>query len=149
MRAVFQRVKEASVSVGSKEVASIGAGGLVFLGVGKDDTDRDVSYMADKIAGLRVFPDDDGKMNLSLIDISGEVLVVPQFTLYGDVRKGKRPGFDAAALPEKGEDFYMKVVDAISDMGLTAKTGAFGEHMEVHLINDGPVTILISSSKEF
>ena len=149
MRAVFQRVKEASVFVGSCEIASIGVGGLVFLGVGKNDTDKDIFYMAEKIAGLRVFPDDQGRMNLSLVDISGEVLVVPQFTLYGDVKKGKRPGFDAAALPEKGEEFYMKVVNAIRSMGLTVKTGVFGEHMEVRLTNDGPVTILISSSKEF
>ena len=149
MRAVFQRVKEASVFVGSCEIASIGIGSLVFLGVGKNDTDKDIFYMAEKIAGLRVFPDDQGRMNLSLVDISGEVLVVPQFTLYGDVKKGKRPGFDAAALPEKGEEFYMKVVNAIRSMGLTVKTGVFGEHMEVRLTNDGPVTILISSSKEF
>ncbi|HHY68990.1 MAG TPA: D-aminoacyl-tRNA deacylase [Bacillota bacterium] len=149
MRAVFQRVKEAKVFVGSDEIASIGTGGLVLLGVGKEDTDSDVAYMADKIAGLRVFADYEGKMNLSLLDISGEVLVVPQFTLYGDVKKGKRPGFDGAAPPEKGEELYMKVVQSMRDMGLTVKTGAFGEHMMVSLVNDGPVTILISSSKEF
>jgi len=149
VRAVFQRVKEAKVFVGSDEIASIGTGGLVLLGVGKEDTDSDVAYMADKIAGLRVFADYEGKMNLSLLDISGEVLVVPQFTLYGDVKKGKRPGFDGAAPPEKGEELYMKVVQSMRDMGLTVKTGAFGEHMMVSLVNDGPVTILISSSKEF
>ena len=149
MRAVFQRVKEAKVFVGSDEIASIGTGGLVLLGVGKEDTDSDLAYMADKIAGLRVFADYEGKMNLSLLDISGEVLVVPQFTLYGDVKKGKRPGFDGAAPPEKGEELYMKVVQSMRDMGLTVKTGAFGEHMMVSLVNDGPVTILISSSKEF
>jgi len=142
-------VKEAKVFVGSDEIASIGTGGLVLLGVGKEDTDSDVAYMADKIAGLRVFADYEGKMNLSLLDISGEVLVVPQFTLYGDVKKGKRPGFDGAAPPEKGEELYMKVVQSMRDMGLTVKTGAFGEHMMVSLVNDGPVTILISSSKEF
>ena len=149
MRAVFQRVKEAKVFVGSDEIASIGTGGLVLLGVGKEDTDSDVAYMAEKRDGIRVFADYEGKMNLSLLDISGEVLVVPQFTLYGDVKKGKRPGFDGAAPPEKGEELYMKVVQSMRDMGLTVKTGAFGEHMMVSLVNDGPVTILISSSKEF
>ncbi len=149
MRAVFQRVKQAKVLVGQEEVASIGPGALVLLGVGKDDTEKDVTYMAGKIAGLRVFSDDAGKMNLSLVDVSGEFLVVSQFTLYGDVKKGKRPGFDGAAPPDKGNDLYMKVVDNLRSMGLRVGTGIFGEHMEVSLVNDGPVTILISSHKEF
>lgn len=149
MRAVFQRVKSASVLVGEEEVSSIGPGALVLLGVGKGDTEKDVSYMAGKIAGLRVFSDDAGKMNLSLTDISGEVLVVSQFTLYGDVKKGKRPGFGQAAPPDKGERLYLKVVETLQDMGLPVKTGVFGANMQVELVNDGPVTILISSRKEF
>ncbi len=149
MRAVFQRVKQAKVLAGQKEAASIGPGALVLLGVGKDDTEQDVAYMAGKIAGLRVFSDGAGKMNLSLVDVSGEVLVVSQFTLYGDVKKGKRPGFDGAALPDKANDLYMKVVGELRSMGLHVGTGIFGEHMEVALVNDGPVTILISSRKEF
>ncbi|HHY11883.1 MAG TPA: D-tyrosyl-tRNA(Tyr) deacylase [Firmicutes bacterium] len=149
MRAVFQRVKSASVLVGEEEVSSIGPGALVLLGVGKGDTEKDVSYMAGKIAGLRVFSDDAGKMNLSLTDISGEVLVVSQFTLYGDVKKGKRPGFGQAAPPDKGERLYLKVVETLQGMGLPVKTGVFGANMQVELVNDGPVTILISSRKEF
>lgn len=104
MRAVFQRVKRARVVVDGEQVSAIGPGALVLLGVGKDDTEKDVTYMAGKIAGLRVFSDNEGKMNLSLQDVSGEVLVVSQFTLYGDVKKGKRPGFDGAAPPDKGEE---------------------------------------------
>ncbi|MGI6628720.1 MAG: D-aminoacyl-tRNA deacylase [Bacillota bacterium] len=149
MRAVFQRVKHARVRVGQEEVSSIGQGALVLLGVGKEDTEKDVLYMAEKIAGLRVFSDYAGKMNLSLTDVSGEVLVVSQFTLYGDVKKGRRPGFDGAAPPGKGEKLYLKVVDRLRGMGLSVMTGVFGEHMEVDLLNDGPVTILISSHKEF
>jgi len=149
VRAVFQRVKSASVLVGEEEVSSIGPGALVLLGVGKGDTEKDVSYMAGKIAGLRVFSDDAGKMNLSLTDISGEVLVVSQFTLYGDVKKGKRPGFGQAAPPDKGERLYLKVVETLQGMGLPVKTGVFGANMQVELVNDGPVTILISSRKEF
>lgn len=135
--------------VDGAEVSAIGPGALVLLGVGKNDTEKDVSYMAGKLAGLRVFPDEEGKMNLSLLDVSGEVLVVSQFTLYGDVKKGKRPGFDQAAPPEKGEHLYLKVVEELQRMGLTVKTGVFGAYMQVELVNDGPVTILISSEKEF
>ncbi|HHX10650.1 MAG TPA: D-tyrosyl-tRNA(Tyr) deacylase [Firmicutes bacterium] len=149
MRAVFQRVRSARVVVDGEQVSAIGPGALVLLGVGKDDTEKDVTYMAGKIAGLRVFSDEEGKMNLSLLDISGEVLVVSQFTLYGDVKKGKRPGFDQAAPPQKGEELYLKVVEELQGMGLTVKTGVFGANMQVELVNDGPVTILISSKKEF
>ncbi len=149
MRAVFQRVIEASVIVEQKVVSSIGRGALVLLGVGKGDTKKDVSYIADKLAGLRVFSDDEGKMNLSLTDISGEILVVPQFTLYGDVKKGKRPSFSAAASPSDGEELYLKLLDQLKGLGLSVKKGVFGADMQVRLINDGPVTILISSTKEF
>lgn len=149
MRAVFQRVRSARVVVDGEQVSAIGPGALVLLGVGKDDTEKDVTYMAGKIAGLRVFSDEEGKMNLSLLDISGEVLVVSQFTLYGDVKKGKRPGFDQAAPPQKGEELYLKMVEELQGMGLTVKTGVFGANMQVELVNDGPVTILISSKKEF
>lgn len=149
MRAVFQRVKSARVIVNEEEVSSIGPGALVLLGVGKDDTEKDVSYMAEKIAGLRVFSDDAGKMNLSIVDVSGEVLVVSQFTLYGDVRKGRRPGFDQAAPPDKGDKLYTEVVKMLRQMKLPVKTGVFGADMQVELVNDGPVTVLISSSKEF
>jgi D-tyrosyl-tRNA(Tyr) deacylase len=149
VRAVFQRVTRASVSVGGQEIASIGKGAMVLLAVGKEDTERDVRYMAEKIAGLRVFSDCDDKMNLSLLDTGGEVLLISQFTLYGDVKKGKRPGFDGAAPPEMGERLYLMTAEALNGLGLTTRTGVFGAHMEVELVNDGPVTILISSKKEF
>ena len=130
MRAVFQRVTRASVSVGGQEVASIGKGAMVLLAVGKEDTERDVRYMAEKIAGLRVFSDCDDKMNLSLLDTGGEVLLISQFTLYGDVKKGKRPGFDGAAPPEMGERLYLMTAEALNGLGLTTRTGVFGAHME-------------------
>ncbi|MGI6662472.1 MAG: D-aminoacyl-tRNA deacylase [Bacillota bacterium] len=149
MRAVFQRVKKASVSVGGQEVASQGKGAMVLLAVGKEDTEKDAHYMAEKIAGLRVFPDSEGKMNLSLLDIGGEVLLISQFTLYGDVKKGKRPGFDGAAAPELGERLYLLTAEALNRLGVTTRTGVFGAYMQVELVNDGPVTILISSKKEF
>lgn len=149
MRAVFQRVTRSSVSVDGREVASVGKGAMVLLAVGKEDTEKDVHYMAEKIAGLRVFPDSEGKMNLSLLDIKGEVLLISQFTLYGHVKKGKRPGFDGAAPPELGERLYLMTAEALNNLGVTTKTGVFGAHMAVELVNDGPVTILISSKKEF
>lgn len=149
MRAVFQRVKKAGVSVDGEEIAVIGPGALILVAVSKDDTGLDVSYMADKLSGLRVFPDCQGKMNRSILDVKGEVLLVPQFTLYGDVKKGKRPGFDRAADPEKGQRLFMDLCRAMENMNITVKTGRFGAHMEVYLLNDGPVTILVSSSKEF
>jgi len=149
VRAVFQRVTRASVSVDGKEVASVGKGAMVLLAVGKEDTEKDVEYMAEKIAGLRVFPDSDGKMNLSLTDVGGEVLLISQFTLYGDVKKGKRPGFDGAAPPEMGERLYLHTAEALNRLGVPTRTGVFGAYMQVELVNDGPVTILISSKKEF
>lgn len=149
MRAVFQRVLRASVTVDGQIVASIGTGALILLAIGREDTAKDVAYMAEKLAGLRVFSDDDGKMNRSLLDIRGEAIVVSQFALYGDVKKGKRPGFDGAAAPEMGERLYRQVVEKMREMGIPTGAGVFGAHMEVELINDGPVTILISSQKEF
>ncbi|MGI6632797.1 MAG: D-aminoacyl-tRNA deacylase [Bacillota bacterium] len=149
MRAVFQRVSRARVTVDGREVSSIGLGAMVLLGVGKEDAESDAAYMAEKVAGLRVFPDGDGKMNLSLLDVEGEVLLVSQFTLYGDVKKGKRPGFDGAAPPDLGEKLYLTVAERLREMGVPTKTGVFGAHMMVELTNDGPVTILISSKKEF
>ncbi len=149
MRAVFQRVTGARVIVNEQEVSSIGPGALVLLGVGKGDTDKDASFMAGKLAGLRVFSDEAGKMNLSLVQISGEVLLVSQFTLYGDVNKGRRPGFDGAAPPSEGERLYLKVVEELRARGISVKTGVFGANMQVELVNDGPVTLLISSKKEF
>ena len=149
MRAVFQRVTRAKVAVDGQVVSSIGPGALILLAVGKEDTDKDVAYMAEKLVGLRVFSDDEGKMYKSLLDIGGEAIVVSQFTLYGDVKKGKRPGFDGAAHPEIGDRLYQQVVARMRELGVPTGTGVFGAHMEVELCNDGPVTILISSQKEF
>ncbi len=149
MRAVFQRVSRASVEVYGKIVSSIGTGALILLAVGKDDTGADAAYMAEKLAGLRVFSDPGGKMNLSLLDTGGEAIVVSQFTLYGDVKKGKRPGFDGAASPEEGDRLYKEVVQRMIELGVPTGTGIFGAHMQVELCNDGPVTILVSSKKEF
>lgn len=148
MKAVYQRVTRARVLVSGTEVASIGRGAVVLLGVGKGDGEKDCRYMAEKIAGLRVFPDDAGKMQRSLLDVGGELLVVSQFTLYGDVRKGKRPGFERAAPPDLAERLYGETVAALRQMGLPVKTGVFGAHMEVELVNDGPVTILLESPSE-
>ena len=148
MRAVFQRVKNAEVVIDREKVASIGAGALVLLAVGRDDGEKDVSYMAEKIANLRVF-EEGGKMQKSLVDIRGEVIVVSQFTLYGDVKKGRRPGFERAAMPEMGERLYLDVVARLKEHGLEVQTGVFGADMQVGLVNDGPVTILLSSEKEF
>ena len=148
MRAVFQRVKNAEVVIDREKVASIGAGALVLLAVGRDDGEKDVSYMAEKIANLRVF-EEGVKMQKSLVDIRGEVIVVSQFTLYGDVKKGRRPGFERAAMPEMGERLYLDVVARLKEHGLEVQTGVFGADMQVGLVNDGPVTILLSSEKEF
>jgi len=149
VRAVFQRVTRAKVTVDGQVISSIGPGALILLAVGKEDTEKDVAYMAEKLVGLRVFSDEEGKMNKSLLDIGGEAIVVSQFTLYGDVKKGKRPGFDGAAPPEMGDHLYQQVVARMRELGVPTGTGVFGAHMEVELCNDGPVTILISSRKEF
>ena len=149
MRAVVQRVSRASVKVNGELTANIAEGLLVLLGVAQGDTDADANYLAEKVAGLRIFEDAEGKMNRSVIDVGGAVLAVSQFTLFGDVRKGKRPSFDAAACPERARELYEHFVARVTDRGLRCATGRFQEMMEVELINQGPVTILLDSKKVF
>jgi D-aminoacyl-tRNA deacylase len=149
MRAVIQRVSRAQVSVGEELVGKIGRGMLVLLGVSKTDTQADADYLAAKIAGLRIFEDDHGKMNLSLSEKGGEVLAVSQFTLYGDLRKGKRPSFGEAAPPEHANELYEHFVRRIREVGIHCETGRFQATMQVELINDGPVTILLDSKRAF
>ncbi len=149
MRAVVQRVNRAQVSVDGKTIGAIERGILVLLGVGKSDQEADADYLAAKIVGLRIFDDENGKMNLSAEQIKAGVLVVSQFTLYGDVRRGKRPSFDDAAPPEKAKALYEYFVKQIKATGLTCETGQFQAMMQVELLNDGPVTILLDSSKSF
>lgn len=149
MRAVVQRVIRASVRVNGEFTGQIGEGLLVLLGVAHEDTDAEALYLAEKIAGLRIFEDDAGKMNRSVSDIGGAVLAVSQFTLLGDVKKGKRPSFDAAARPEQARNLYERFVTHIRTLGLRCETGRFQETMEVELINHGPVTILLDSKKLF
>ena len=149
MRAVIQRVKSASVTVEGEAVSEIRVGLLVFLGVAQEDTAADVEYMASKIANLRIFEDDEGRMNLSILDIGGEALVVSQFTLYGDCRKGRRPSFIHAARPEKADPLYQAFMDEISRLGVPVKAGIFQAMMDVELINDGPVTMMLDSNKLF
>jgi D-tyrosyl-tRNA(Tyr) deacylase len=149
MRAVVQRVSRAKVTVNDWTSGEIGLGLLVLLGVGHEDTEADATYLAEKIAGLRIFEDDDGKMNRSVQDVGGGVLAVSQFTLYGDVRRGKRPSFDAAASPERARRLYEFFVERIRATGLRCETGRFQEMMQVELVNDGPVTILLDSGKVF
>ncbi len=146
---MVQRVRRCRVVVESKTVGEIGAGILVLLGVGKNDTEAAVDYLAEKILGLRIFEDAAEKMNLSVQDIGGEVLVVSQFTLYGDVRRGKRPSFDAAARPEEARCLYECFVEKVRSAGLRCETGQFQAMMEVELTNSGPVTILVDSEKMF
>lgn len=149
MRAVVQRVKSAEVRVAGAVVGKIGAGLLVYLGVADSDGEADVAWMAGKVAGLRVMEDCDGKMNESVGDVGGEALVVSQFTLYGDVRKGMRPSFTRAAPPERARALYEAVAAALRARGLRVATGEFQAMMEVDAINWGPVTILLSSEKDF
>ena len=149
MRAVIQRVSRAKVTVNGETTGEIANGLLVLLGVATGDTNADADYLAEKIVGLRIFEDQDGKMNLSVADTSGAVLVVSQFTLYGDVRRGKRPSFDAAAPPQEARRLYEYFVDKIRTAGLTCETGRFQETMQVELVNEGPVTILLDSTKTF
>jgi D-tyrosyl-tRNA(Tyr) deacylase len=149
MRAVVQRVSRARVTVKDWVSGEIGLGLLVLLGVGREDGEADATYFAEKIAGLRIFEDDDGKMNRNVIDVGGSVLAVSQFTLYGDVRRGKRPSFDAAAPPDVARRLYEFFVQQIQALGLRCETGRFQEMMQVELVNEGPVTILLDSKKEF
>jgi D-tyrosyl-tRNA(Tyr) deacylase len=149
MRAVVQRVSRASVKVNGEYTGRIAEGLLVLLGVARADTISDADYLAEKIAGVRIFEDNEGKMNLSVLDVGGAVLTVSQFTLYGDVRRGKRPSFDAAARPELAQTLYECFVTRMRALGLRCETGRFQEMMEVELVNQGPVTILLDSTKHF
>jgi D-tyrosyl-tRNA(Tyr) deacylase len=149
MRVVVQRVSRAQVTVNGWTTGEIGMGLLVLLGVGHDDTETDATYLAEKIAGLRIFEDHDGKMNRSVLDVGGSVLAVSQFTLYGDVRRGKRPSFDAAAPPDNARRLYELFVERVRATGLRCETGRFQEMMQVELVNEGPVTILLDSAKAF
>ncbi len=149
MRAVVQRVKSASVRVGSELVSEIGTGLLIFLGVAHDDTQAEIEYTANKIANLRIFEDVEGRMNRSLLEIGGEALVVSQFTLYGDCRKGRRPSFINAARPEQAKEIYEQFIGVLQEQQIRTQGGTFQAMMDVQLINDGPVTILLDSSKGF
>jgi D-tyrosyl-tRNA(Tyr) deacylase len=149
MRAVVQRVSRASVKVADQLTGQIALGLLVLLGVAQDDVEADADYLAEKIAALRIFEDDAGKMNLNLQDVGGAVLAVSPFTLLGDVRRGRRPSFDAAARPERARQLYQYFVDRLRQAGLHCETGRFQETMNVELVNHGPVTILLDSKKLF
>jgi len=149
MRAVVQRVSRAKVTVAGQVTGEIAHGLLVLLGVGLKDSDAAADYLADKILGLRIFEDDQGKMNRSVVDVNGSILVVSQFTLYGDVRRGKRPSFDDAARPDKAGRLYEYFVERIRGTGMRCETGRFQEMMKVELVNEGPVTILLDSEKTF
>jgi D-tyrosyl-tRNA(Tyr) deacylase len=149
VRAVVQRVSRAQVSVGEEVVGKIDAGLLVLLGVSKDDSSVDAEYLATKVVGLRIFEDENGKMNRSVVEMGGAVLAVSQFTLYGDVRKGKRPSFDDAAPPQVANQLYEDFVQKVRDAGVRCETGRFQSMMQVELVNDGPVTILLDSKRTF
>lgn len=149
MRAVIQRVKSASVTVDSNVISTITTGFLVLLGVEKGDTQTDIDYIVNKIIGLRIFEDDDGKMNLSIKDINGQIIVVSQFTLAGDARKGRRPSFSNAMLPDEALALYNDTIDQIRFYNIKVGTGKFGADMDVSLVNYGPVTILLDSHRKF
>jgi D-tyrosyl-tRNA(Tyr) deacylase len=149
MRMVCQRVLEANVTVNYQPVGTIGKGLLIYLGVGKGDTLDDAQFVSDKIVNLRIFADQAGKMNLSIQDVVGSILLISNFTLHGDCRKGRRPGFDAAAEPALAEQLYEKVAELINEKGVPVEKGVFGEYMHVSSINDGPVTFLLDSTKLF
>jgi D-tyrosyl-tRNA(Tyr) deacylase len=150
VRAVVQRVKSASVSVDNQVFGKIGKGLLVFLGIGQDDDEKDIEYLAGKIVNLRVFEDSQGKMNLSLLETGCQLLVISQFTLYGDCRKGRRPSYDKAARPEVAKTLYEEFIRYCNDnYNLKVETGVFQEEMMVDLVNDGPVTLLLDSKKNF
>lgn len=149
MRAVIQRVKHATVDVNGIRTGSISKGIVTFLGIHRHDGAKEIGWMAEKIINLRIFPDPDGKMNISLADINAEMLIVSQFTLYGDCRKGRRPGYSEAAPPEIAEPIYNRFIDEIRNKGIKAATGTFQAMMDVTLVNDGPVTLLLDSEKNF
>ncbi len=149
MRAVIQRAKQSRVEVNGETVGCIEKGLVVFAGVGDNDTEKDCSYVADKIVGLRIFEDEEGKMNRSLKDVGGDVLCISQFTLYGDTRKGRRPSFVQAADPDKATKLYKTLCEMISEKGVRVATGIFQAEMRVFVDNDGPVTILVDSKKHF
>ena len=149
VRAVVQRVSEAHVTVGGQVTGQVGQGLLVLLGVAEGDTIEDAIFLARKISGLRIFEDSQHKMNLSVQDLGGGVLVVSQFTLLGDCRKGRRPSFVEAAAPEHAQDLYLQFVEAVKEQGICVGTGRFQQHMDVSLVNDGPVTLLLDSRKQF
>jgi len=148
LRAVIQRVKKAQVTVNGEVTGTIGEGLVVLLGVAKGDTEKDATYLADKIINLRVFEDEEGKLNRSLLDVGGQILAVSQFTLLGDCRKGRRPSFGNAAVPEEAEPLYNVFVNAIKDADINVATGVFRTEMVVEIHNDGPVTLIIESRRE-
>ena len=147
MRCVVQRVSESSVSVNNETVGSVGKGLMVLIGVSVDDTDADLKYMAEKVPNLRIFDDENGVMNKSVLDVGGSILAVSQFTLYGDARGGRRPSYIRAAKPEEANAMYRRLVEAWRQKGLHVETGIFRADMQVSLVNDGPVTILLDSEK--
>jgi D-tyrosyl-tRNA(Tyr) deacylase len=149
MRIVCQRVLEAKVKVNDRQVGKVDTGLLVYLGVGKGDTTADAEFIADKIIHLRIFADDQGKMNLCVQDVGGGVLLISNFTLHGDCRKGRRPGFDNAADPDQADALYEKVAELITKTGVHIEKGIFGEYMQVSSVNDGPVTFILDSSRLF
>lgn len=149
MRAVVQRVSKAEVLVDNTILGKINKGLLIFLGVAEEDTDTDINYMVDKTMNLRIFEDENDKMNLSVQDIKGEILVISQFTLHGDARKGRRPSFSNAGNPQKAEKLYNQYIQTLRANGINVESGRFAAYMEVSLVNDGPVTILLDSTKLF
>lgn len=149
MRMVCQRVLEAKVTVSDQPAGSIGRGLLVYLGVGKGDTVNDAQFMSDKLVNLRIFADEAGKMNLSVRDVAGAILLISNFTLHGDCRKGRRPGFDAAAEPAMAEQLYEKAISLVAAQNVPVEKGVFGAYMQITSINDGPVTLILDSTKLF
>ena len=149
MRAVIQRVLQAEVHVRNESVGRVDKGLLVYLSVGKGDSLKDAEFMAEKLVNLRIFADEAGKMNRSVVDVGGSILLVSNFTLHGDCRKGRRPGFDAAAKPDLAQQLYEKVAELIAEQGVPVEKGVFREYMQVSSVNDGPVTFLLDSSRLF